>query len=83
MRVREFITLGGFGLLDGLVIFIVKIVKRPMWPRFPRKLPFVVCPREGYEVALVVKVPPEASLFVVCSGEVCKGVVDAFKTNPE
>ena len=31
----------------------------------------------------MVKVPPEASLLVVCSGEVCKGVVVAFKTNPE
>ena len=47
VRVREFITLGGFGLLDGFVIFIVKIVKRPMWPRFPQKLPFVVCSVEG------------------------------------
>ena len=25
----------------------------------------------------------EASVLVVCSGEVCKGVVVAFKTNPE
>ena len=53
VRVHEFITLGGFGLLDGLVIFIVKIVKRPMWPRFPRELPIVVCSREGCEVAIV------------------------------
>ena len=30
-----------------------------------------------------LEVPPEASLLVVCSGEVCKGVVVAFKTNLE
>ena len=83
MRVREFIILGGFGLLDGLVIFIVKIVKRPMWPRFSRKLPFVVCSEEGCSSGLGGQVPPEASVVVVCSGEVCKGVVVAFKTNPE
>ena len=60
-----------------------RLWKRPMWPRFPRKLPLVVCSGEGCWSGLGGQVPPEASLFVVCSGEVCKGVVVAFKTNLE
>ena len=58
-------------------------MKRPMWPRFSRKLAFVVCSEEGCSSGLGGQVPPEASVVVVCSGEVCKGVVVAFKTNPE
>ena len=60
-----------------------KFVKRPKWPRFLRKLPFVVCSEEGCSSGLGGQVPLEAPVVVVCSGEVCKGVVVAFKTNPE
>ena len=51
--------------------------------KVPSKDSFYGVLRERVRSGLSGQVPPEASMVVVCSREVCKGVVVAFKTTPE